>query len=186
MKSLSKNQILIVSLIIVGALTRLIPHAPNFTAIGAIALFGGAMLKNRWSAFTVPLLALFLSDLIVNNILYPQYFEGFTFFYGGFTAVYLAFLLIVLIGRRFLNISSKTNMIGQSVFSAVLFFLITNFQVWLSGTLYPKDFSGLLASYIAALPFLGNMIVATTLYLFLIKGVYQVVKSQETGVEQTT
>jgi hypothetical protein len=184
MFNLTRNQILIVSLILVGALTRVLPHAPNFTAIGAIALFGGVMLKNRWVSLLVPMIALLLSDLVVNNLIYPQYFSGFTVFYGGFWAIYGAFALIVLMGRTTLKSGKLMNMAGNGIVAAILFFLITNFQVWATGALYPKDLSGLLASYIAGLPFLGNMVLATTLYLYLIHFVYQYLSAPETASKQ--
>ena len=98
----NQNIALAVLMILIAALTRLIPHYPNFTAVGAVALFGGAYLSRRL-AFIVPFLALFLSDLFLNNLIYakqfPELFEGFVLFTPGGWAIYAAFAdVIILLG----------------------------------------------------------------------------------------
>lgn len=178
MKQLSKNQLLVTVLIVVGALTRILPHAPNFTAIAAVALFSGALVKNRSLAFLIPLTALFVSDLIINNLIYPQYFDGFSLGYAGMWAVYGSFLLVVLMGRLFMIPGKPGNMLMMSVTSAIVFFLITNFQVWSMGGMYPANAAGLAASYLAALPFLGNMVAGTGVYLFAMYYGYKLVSNK--------
>lgn len=179
MKNFSKSQLLVFALVAVGALTRVLPHAPNFTAVAAVALFGGALVKNRALAFSIPLIALFLSDLIVNNILYPQFFTGFTLFYPGMWAVYGSFFLVTLMGRLFLNQNKPGSMILMTITSSLLFFFITNFQIWMGGGMYPATPAGLAAAYIAALPFLGNMLLSTGIYLFAMDMVYKTVMKRE-------
>lgn len=173
MKNFSKSQLLVFALIAVGGLTRVLPHAPNFTAVAAVALFGGALVKSRTLALSIPLIALLLSDLIVNNILYPQYFNGFTLFYPGMWAVYGSFILVTLMGRFFLNTSKPGSMVFMTITSSLLFFIVTNFQIWMSSGMYPNNAAGLSAAYIAALPFLGNMVLSTGIYLFVMDLVYK-------------
>ncbi|MEQ1745008.1 MAG: DUF6580 family putative transport protein [Saprospiraceae bacterium] len=142
-------------LVILAALTRLLPHPHNFTPIAAIGLFGAAVFERRWLAFAVPFAALFLSDLFLNNVIYAQYYDGFVWFTSGW--IYLAFALVVLIGRsRLLNKVSVKNVAAASLFASVVFFLVSNFSTWLESAIYPKSFGGLAACYTAGLPFFTN------------------------------
>src|SRR5690554_7475691 len=69
-------------IVVLAAFSRLIPHPPNFTPIGAMALFGAAWFTNRFQALLLPLLALWLSDLALNNLIYAGYYEGFTWLHS--------------------------------------------------------------------------------------------------------
>ena len=99
----------VLGLILIAAFSRIIPHYPNFTPLCAIALFGSKYFSNRNLAFLIPIVALWFSDVIINNFILSQYFEGFTFFYSGFYWQYGTFLLITLIGRKTLNNFSFLN-----------------------------------------------------------------------------
>jgi len=152
-------------LIGVAMITRILPHAPNFTAVGAAAIFGGYMFKESWKAFLAPLLAMFISDLFINNVIYAQFTDGFMWFTGGFAFIYGAIALSTLLARtnkygdnRLLNIASS------AVGSAVIFYLLTNLGVWLGSPMYAPNFLGLMQSYAAGLPFLLNSLTSTLLY----------------------
>jgi len=133
----------LITIILAAAASRLIPHPPNLTSITAIALFGGAYFSDRRLAFLVPLAALFLSDLILG-------------FYSHMEVVYLSFALIVCTGLWLQKRRSTFHIAGAALTSSVLFFLITNFGVWAFESLYPKTLEGLLACYVAAIPFFQN------------------------------
>jgi len=151
--------ILIAVLIFVAAFMRLIPHVPNFTPVAAIALFGGAYLSRKSFAFIVPFAALLLSDLFLG-------------FHNYMFAVYFSFALTVVLG---LLISKKLNVftvLGGAIGSAVLFFIITNFAVWMLTPQYTKDFSGLLNCYTMALPFFNNGIVGDLFYSSILFGTF--------------
>jgi hypothetical protein len=91
MKKINLTYIGVISLILFASFTRIIPHMPNFTPIGAMALFGGAYLKNKNHAFLIPILSLWISDLIINNFIF-SYYNDFTWFYPGFfMAIWLIF-----------------------------------------------------------------------------------------------
>lgn len=159
------------ALLLTGMLTRLLPHWPNFTAVGAVALAGGALYRDRWAAFLLPVTLLFISDLLVNNLLYADFYSGFTWFTPGAIFIYGGFLLMVLIGRY--GIGGQRSFIpvlGASLGGSLVFYLVSNFGVWLGGSLYPLNLSGLLASYVAGLPFLLNQALATGFYSALIFG----------------
>jgi len=152
------------SLVFVGFFARIIPHPFNFTPIVAMALLAGAFAKPRWLALALPMGAMFLSDLVLNNTVYAQYYEGFTLF--GNLGVYIALACCA-----FLPLALKTNagaswlrMLATGVGGAVLFFLISNVGVWLSSGMYPFNFAGLAACLAAGLPFFPNTLLSTLLF----------------------
>ncbi len=140
-----RRLLLIVTLILGAAFSRLIPHWPNFTPIAAIAIFGGATFSKKSMAWLIPFFALFLSDLIL----------GFHHI-STMIAVYFSFFLISGIGILIRQNKSIFN-ISIAVFaSSILFFLITNFAAWLSMPFYEKSFSGLISAYIAGIAFFNQ------------------------------
>ena len=174
-----KKEHFILSLIAVAALSRLIPHPANFTAMGAIALFSGSKILKDWKAFLIPVAALWLSDLAINNILYAQYYESFMFFTDGFIYMASALLLAVIIGRFLLQAPSLMKFVGASLGSSVLFFLISNFGVWISvSSPYTANITGLLLCYEAAVPFFRNEFVSTLLFSGVLFGAYELAQRQ--------
>ena len=172
MKKLSNRTIFILVFILVAALSRLLPHLPNFTPIAAMALFGGAFLSQKRIAFALTFLALILSDILVNTLLYQD-----TAFMNYFSqpfvwAVYLSFGLTILLGSSIQNKINVKNVAALSLSSSLIFWLITNFACWPGNPLYAQDFSGLIQSYIAAIPFLGNSVVGDLFYNTLLFGAF--------------
>jgi len=139
------------------------PHPPNFAPIAAMALFGGAYFNKKSFAFAIPLIALFLTDLIIGIYSYAW-------------IVYLSFTLIVVLGIVMLKKVSVKNVVITSLTASVSFFAITNFGVWALGTLYPKTPAGLMASYIAAIPFFQNALIGDLFFVGVMFGVYELVK----------
>jgi len=140
---LKPRLIVLITIVQAAAASRLIPHPPNLTSITAVALFGGAYFSDRRLAFLVPLAALFLSDLILG-------------FYTHMEVVYSSFALIVCVGLWLQKRRSTIYIVGAALASSILFFLLTNFGVWALESLYPKTMAGLLACYVAAIPFFQN------------------------------
>lgn len=167
---------LIAGMILLAALSRLLPHPPNFTAVGAMALFGGAYLSDRRIALLVPLLAMWVSDLILNNVVYGAYFDGFSW-YGSFY-VYGSFLLIALLGTTFLKKVTTGRVVGLSLSASMLFFLITNFGDWLGNPIYAQNLQGLSMSYAAGLPFLRNALLGDLFFCGLLFGTFEWLKNQ--------
>src|ERR1700730_13521094 len=151
--------ILAAVMIILAAVLRIVPHPWNFTPIGAMALFSGAMFRDRRVAFLFPLVALFAGALVVGlHRLIP--------------VVYASFLLSVLIGTWLANRCSISRIGGAVFFGALQFFLVTNFAAWqLFGT-YQHTPAGLASCYIAGLPFFGNTLAGDTLYATLFFGTF--------------
>ena len=143
--------------IVAAAVLRLVPHPPNFTPIGALALFGGAYLGKRWLAFAAPLAALLLSDVILG-------------FHTGMPYVYASVALIVLIGWAVQARITPLRIGLAAVASSVLFFVVTNFGVWMKGIYYPQTLSGLVDCYVAAIPFFQNTLAGDLFYSALLFG----------------
>lgn len=156
--------IVITSLIVVAIFSRLIPHYPNFTAVGAAALLGGALYKRGYLAFLVPFVALFLSDLVLNNVIYARYYDGFQFMRSSFWVTLLGFGVAVVLGRYAIKSFKVLPIASSAVVAAIAFFLISNFAVWVGSTTYTKDITGLIACYTAGLPFLLNGIIGNLLF----------------------
>ena len=163
--------ILLVALIVAA---RLLPHAPNFTPVAAVGLFAGVYFKKAWAPL-LPLLGMLLSDFFIGG----YGVRGMMVVYGSFA---LTFLIGKIIARGDLFASrgrfgAKTvRILGGAVASAVLFFLITNNVFLYTPALYPHDFSGLMASYVAGLPFFRWQILGDLFYSGMLFGVYELAK----------
>lgn len=170
LSSTPKQFLIVIGLIVLAAASRLLPHPPNFVPVGAMALFGAAALPKKWLAFVVPVLAFYLSDLVLNNTLYAHYFEG--FYWGISYWTVGAIVLMVLLGSGMLrNLPFSWGRVGGAAVGATLiFFLVTNFGVWASGVMYPKTAVGLLAAFTAGLPFLVSSLLANLLFSGLLFG----------------
>jgi len=155
--------IALLSAIVVAAALRLVPHPPNFTPIGAMALFSGAYLGKRGLAFVAPLGALLLSDAIIG-------------FHTGMPFVYASVMLVVLIGWAVRSRITPMRIASAAVASSVLFFAITNLGVWLKGIYYPQTLSGLAACYVAAIPFFQNTLAGDLFFSALLFGGFALVE----------
>jgi len=138
----------IITVIALAAMSRLIPHWPNFTPVMAIALVAGAALSRRSLTLIVPVAAMILSDAALGLVMGWEYA-----FHSTQWAVYGSVAAIALMGRLFASSSAiQTTLVGGTI-AGVGFFLVTNFAVWLAGGLYPMTLEGLVMSYTAGLAF---------------------------------
>jgi len=161
MKIDSTRFIVLTIMVILAAFSRALPlfidHTWNFTAVGALAIFAGAQFNDRRLAFIMPLVAMALADLL--------------FLRNGFSLlVYSGFIAMVACGFLIRNKVNTTNVILASFISASVFYLITNFSFFYPATLYPRNFSGIIASYTAALPFFRNMLLGNLVYSAVLFG----------------
>ena len=134
------------------AISRLIPHPPNFTPLLASAIMAPLIIKDRIFGMAIPIVAMFISDFIIG-------------FHPYQLVIYSTLLTIALIAPMRKNIA----MLGiMSLGASIWFFITTNFAVWVMWDYYPKTFEGLLTSYILALPFFKNTIISTCLFTGLL------------------
>lgn len=138
MKSHHYTAIFFMSFIAIAS--RLLPHPPNMTAVMAVALFAGARISNTKFALALPLLIMFVSDLFIG-------------FHSSQLIVYGCVLAVSILGFSLRNSNSLAKTFAMSFVGSLFFFLVTNFAVWLGGTMYPMTFEGLFLCYAAALPF---------------------------------
>ena len=144
-------------MILAATASRLIPHPPNFTPLAALALFGGASFASKRAAFFVPLAGLFLNDLVLG-------------FYAITPVVYGSFALITCLGFWLRRRQNVWRLAGTTMAGAALFFVLTNFGVWLIGGLYSKAWTGLVDCFVAAIPFFRNTLLSDLLYSALLFG----------------
>lgn len=149
------------------AATRIIPHADNFTPMESLVLFGAILYSSRLLALVLPLVLMYAFDFVINNTIARPFFpdhEGLVWFseymlYNGF-----AYILITLTGFLLMKRLKVANVLGGSVLSAVIFYLITNFGAWSGSFIYPATADGLWMSYVAGLPFLKSTLISTVLF----------------------
>jgi hypothetical protein len=156
-ENLLYRTLLALAIIALAAALRIAPHPWNFTPVGAMALFSGAIIRDRRLAFFFPILALFVGDLFVG-------------FHKLVPVVYASFLVSVAIGfwlryRRSLGGITRATLLG-----AIQFFLVTNFAVWAFGLSYRRNSAGLLACYVAGIPFFWNTLAGDAVYATLLFG----------------
>lgn len=152
-------------MVFAAAFARLIPHPPNFAPIAAMALFGGAYFNKKWAAFLVPISAMFITDLILG-------------FHETMWAVYLSFALIVTLGMLMIKQKKVGNIFFASVTASVMFFIITNFGVWLSTPYYVKTGAGLAACFTAAIPFFHQTLLSDLFFVTILFGLFELAKTK--------
>ena len=164
------------SMIVVAALTRLLPHPPNFSPVEAMALFGGAYFASRAVAVLVPLAAMVVSDLALAAIMGGSYFDYMAS--AGFWLVYACIALSAVLGFGLRGKVSGARVLGYSLAGSVLFFLVTNFGTWLGGSMYPHNGAGLAAAYAAGVPFFQWTVLGTLFYAALLFGGFALLRQQ--------
>jgi hypothetical protein len=139
--------------------SRLIPHEPNFTPVLSISILGFLFSTNLWFKVLMVLGSMFFSDLIIGTHDFIIY-------------VYFSLMLLIII-------SNSKNYIYMMFFGPLIFFIITNFGVWLHSSYYTKNIDGLTQCFYMAIPFFKNTILSTFFYCILIlltKNFYQIQK----------
>ena len=149
-----KKEIFPIILILILALSRLIPHPPNFTPIIAVAIMSSYLFRNIYFSLTVLLISMLLSDFIIG-------------FYKNMFFVYVPLFLITYL---FYKITKKINIKNLFLFSflgAFIFYLVSNFGVWFTGSLYEKNLNGLIECYLLAIPYFKNTVFSTIFFSYL-------------------
>jgi hypothetical protein len=149
--------ILALAMILLAAVLRIVPHPWNFAPIGAMALFSGAMVRDRRLALLFPLLTLFVGDLFIG-------------FHKLMPLVYASTLVSVALGFLLRGRKTLGRITGVTLLGAIQFFLVTNFGVWLLLDTFPKTAAGLAACYIAGAPLFWNTLASDALYVILLFG----------------
>ena len=171
-------------LILLAALTRLLPHPPNFSPVEAIALFGGAYFASKQWALVVPLVVMFLSDLALGLVHGGIYFDYFTS--AGFWLVYACIALSTVLGFGLRGKVSGGRVLAYSLAGSVLFFIVTNFGAWLGAPMYPQTVAGLGAAYVAGIPFFQWTVLGTLFYSAVLFGGFALLRHKVPALRAQT
>ena len=161
-----KKDIFPISLILILAFARLIPHPPNFTPIIAVAIMSGYFFKNLNLSFIVLLISMLIADMFIG-------------FYENVIFVYASLLLITYIFYKLSNKINFKNLFIYGFAGSLIFFIVSNFGVWLLGSpglndvVYEKSLSGLVECYILAIPFFGNTFLSTLIFAYPAMYIYK-------------
>ena len=151
---LVKKDLFPLILILLMVFSRLIPHPPNFTPIIAVAIMSGYLFKNLYLSISV----LFFSMIVV---------DMFIGFYSNMFFVYFPLFIIAYFCFFKNNKINAKNLFIYGISSSLIFFIISNFGVWVSSDMYEKNIAGLVNCYIMAIPFLKNTLISTVLFSYL-------------------
>ena len=175
----------LVLMIVVAAMYRVIPDRPmGFAPHWAMALFGGAVIKDKKLAFAFPIFSMFISDIIY-HLLYINGLTSISGFYEGQFTNYILFAGMTAVGM----LMRKVNVQNVIVFSLIIctaFFLLSNFFVWNAGSGWgrPYNFAGLMQAYEDSLPFYRNSIIATLLFSGVLFGAWKLISRFKPLVNQ--
>jgi len=161
---LSPRFLFVTAVILVAAISRVFPHIPNFTPIAAMALAGGVYLTDKRLAFIIPMLAMFISDCLL------ELTTGWGF-HNTMVYVYVAFALTTAIGIYIRNKVGAQTIVAASLFSSVLFFIITNFGVWAASG-FQLGVAGLGTTYVLGIPFFGPTMVGDLFFNTILFSVF--------------
>ena len=148
-----KLEIFPLSLILVLAFSRLIPHPPNFTPIIAAAMLSSFFFKNIYMSLFILVISMIISDLIIG-------------FYSSYFLVYFSLIVIIVAFSKINKNINFKNLFLYGISSSLIFFIITNFGVWAFGSLYEKNLTGLISCYVLAIPFFTNTVLSTVFYSY--------------------
>lgn len=185
MKSkVNPRPVVLAALIISAGLYRLamssgtLSQLANFTPLSAMALFGGCYYQDKWKAYLVPLLTLWLTDIILNRFVY---FDRWVFFYEGFFWVYIGFALMVLVGSFVKSVSVK-NIVVVSVVGALAHWIVSDVGVWLNGGCvlmqgpYTPTWETLVQTMEFALPSMYKLLIGNIVFCALLFGCFELMQ----------
>ena len=180
-KEINPRPLVLAGIIVVTGMFRLfvtsgtLSTLANFTPLGAMALFGGCYYHDKWKAYLVPLITLWLTDIILNRYFF---FHEWIFFYEGFFWVYASFALMVFIGTCIRRITVK-NVVTGAVVAALTHWVVADIGVWLSGGCFPANASytptwdTLIETLIFASPSMYKMLVGNILFCGMLFGTFE-------------
>lgn len=166
--------ITIVMMVLVAIAMRIvntqIPALSNFTPVGAVALFGGVYFTRKWEAYLVPLLALVVSDVVINYI-YTASFE----FYASSLWMYGCFVLMVFVGTLIKKVN-VLNLVAASLAAVFIHWLVMDLPIVYGMPSTWANYGTLLVR--AIYPFETNMLIADAIYGLILFGGFELAKTR--------
>jgi hypothetical protein len=175
-----RTLIVLLFILVVGVFRALIPAMgdvnvlANYSAVGAIALFGGAYFNNNLKSFSFPLLTLVVSDVILSLTFYRNYSNG--FLYEGWYYVYGAFALMVLVGKVLLKNTNVLSVFAAAVTVVMIHWIVTDFGIWYGSAVYPQTLAGFWTVLRNAIPFELRFLYGTLGYSAIMFGLFEYLK----------
>ena len=148
-----RNELFPIGLILILAFSRLIPHPPNFTPIIAVAIMSGYFFKNIYLSIVVIALSMLTTDIIIG-------------FHTNMIFVYLSLFFIVITFFKFNYKIKLSNLFIFGFAGSIVFYIISNFGVWLLSGMYEISLAGMAECYIAAIPFFKNTLFSTIIFSY--------------------
>lgn len=175
-----KMQIVVLFIAFFAMVRVWVPMSPaldflaNFTVVGALALFAGAYVKSGVKSFALPIGALLVSDLVLSQTIYKT--DG--FLYEGWYYTYIAFALMVLVGKLMLKKVNVGNVVLSTLAIVFIHWIVTDFGVWFKSPVYPQNLQGFWMCLVAAIPFERAFLTSTLLYSAVMFGGFEFVKAK--------
>ena len=148
------NNLFSISLIFLLVFSRLIPHPPNFTPIIAVAIMSGYLFKNLYTSLLVLVSSMLISDIFIS-------------FHGNMFFIYLSLFIITYFFYKISNKINIKNFFFYGFFGSLIFYIISNFGVWILSDMYAKSLNGLFSCYFLALPFFKNTLFSTLIFSYI-------------------
>jgi hypothetical protein len=170
---MSRKNLLASGLLLIAVVSRVIPHIPNFTPVESIALFSGVYIASRKMSFLLPIIGIYVADLILNNTIYRSFYpedSAFIWISGYMLWTFIAMAGIIVFGKILKTRLKPLNVVGFSVAGSLLFFIVSNFGVWLGSVTYPKNITGLIECYTMAIPFFRNSLLSNLVFTAVLFG----------------
>lgn len=166
---------MLMMLFVLGAVAmRFLPHAWNFTPVVAMLLLAAVWMKPK--QLWIPVVALMASDFALNIWVYKTS--------GGLDQYFTWASYLVILGLALVALKGRVRvpaLIGTSVASSTLFFVISNFGVWVTGEMYPHTLAGLMTCYTMGIPFYRNAAIGDLLYVGAFFGLFAVLHQRQTA-----
>ena len=150
---LHNKEIFSISLVLILAFSRLIPHPPNITPIITVAIMSSFLFRNLYLSLIVLMSSMLLADIFIG-------------FYDGVFFTYASLVLITFVFSRIKNKINVKNLFIFCFFGSLIFYLVSNFGVWLLSGMYEKNLSGLVSCYVLAIPFFNNTLISTVIFSY--------------------
>lgn len=171
---------LILFIVVIGLSRVLLPMfgdleaIANYSAVGALAIFGGAYFNNNLKSFSFPILTLLFSDLLLSLTVYPS--AGSDLLYEGWYWVYGAFALMVLAGKLILSKVNVLSFLTATFATVMIHWIVTDFGVWYGSPSHPQTLAGFWSVLSAAIPFEFRFLYGTLGYGIVMFGLFEGLK----------
>jgi hypothetical protein len=175
-----RNIVVLLIIIIIAAIRVMnnfsteITVLANYSPLAAMALFGSAYFKGNAKPLLFPLMAIFISDIILFNTVYKNYGNG--ILYDGWLWVYGAFLLIAVSAKLIIKKVNVQNVAVATVTAVLIHWIVTDLGVWIGSKTYAQTWSGFMACLSAAIPFELRLLLATVVYSAIMFGVFELMQ----------